>query len=200
MASSSRRARLWFERIRHSKHMLWLLGLLSFLETIIIPVPIEVILIPLMAIDRRRIWVLATVTTAGCLLASIVGYAVGMALYESVGSWFIETMGMQQGYGAFQAFFDQYGFLAILAVGIIPIPFQVAMVTAGLSGYPIHLFVLAALIARGIRYYGLGWLVYRFGDRALHLWQRHAVLTSFAAAIVVVSVSLALQTLGSAIL
>ena len=187
MASSSRRARLWFERIRHSKHMLWLLGLLSFLETIIIPVPIEVILIPLMAIDRRRIWVLATVTTAGCLLASIVGYAVGMALYESVGSWFIETMGIQLGYGAFQAFFDQNGFLAILPVRLNSIPLQVPIVTAG-------------LIARGIRYYGLGWLVYRFGDRALHLWQRHAVLTSFAAAIVVVSVSLALQTLGSAIL
>lgn len=200
MKLRSRRARLWFDRIRHSKHMLWMLGLLSFLETIIIPVPIEVILIPLMAIDKRRIWALATVTTAGCLLASIVGYAVGMALYESVGTWFIETMGMQQGYESFQTFFDQYGFIAILAVGIIPIPFQVAMVTAGLSGYPIHLFVLAALIARGIRYYGLGWLVYRFGDRALHLWQRHAIMTSIAAAIVMVGMSLALQALGNAIL
>lgn len=200
MKLRSRRARLWFDRIRHSKHMLWMLGLLSFLETIIIPVPIEVILIPLMAIDKRRIWVLATVTTAGCLLASIVGYAVGMALYESVGTWFIEIMGMKQGYESFQTFFDQYGFIAILAVGIIPIPFQVAMVTAGLSGYPIHLFVLAALIARGIRYYGLGWLVYRFGDRALHLWQRHAIMTSIAAAIVMVGMSLALQALGNAIL
>lgn len=200
MKLRSRRTRLWFDRIRHSKHMLWMLGLLSFLETIIIPVPIEVILIPLMAIDKRHIWALATVTTAGCLLASIVGYAVGMALYESVGTWFIETMGMQQGYESFQTFFDQYGFIAILAVGIIPIPFQVAMVTAGLSGYPIHLFVLAALIARGIRYYGLGWLVYRFGDRALHLWQRHAIMTSIAAAIVMVGMSLALQALGNAIL
>ncbi len=63
-------------------------------------------------------------------------------------------MGMEQSYQAFQGFFDQYGFAAILAIGILPIPFQVAMITAGLSGYPIALFALAALIARGLRYYG----------------------------------------------
>ena len=200
MAFASRRARRWFERIRGSKHMLWLLGTLSFLETIIIPVPIEVVLIPLMAIDKRRIWTLATVALAGCLLASLVGYAVGMALYQSVGVWFIETMGMQQGYETFRTFFDKHGFIAIVAVGIIPIPFQVAMITAGLASYPIYLFVLAAVIARGVRYYGLAWLVYQFGERAQVLWQRHAVLASLGAAVVVVGFSLAMQALGNAIL
>ena len=200
MAFQSERARRWFYRISRSRHMLWLLGLLSFLETIIVPVPIEVVLIPLMAANRSRIWTLATVVTAGCLLASLLGYGVGMVLYQSVGTWFIETMGMQEGYQTFQTFFDQYGFVAIVAVGIVPIPFQVAMITAGLSGYPIYLFVLAALIARGIRYYGLAWLVYRFGDRAQQLWQKHAVLTSLAAAAIVIGVSLGMQAVANALL
>lgn len=200
MAFKSERARRWFYRLSNSRHVLWFLGLVSFLETIIVPIPIEVVLIPLMAANRSRIWALATVTTLGCLLASVVGYGVGMVLYQSVGTWFIETMGMQQGYQAFQSFFDQYGFVAILAVGIVPIPFQVAMITAGLSGYPIHLFVLAALIARGIRYYGLAWLVYRFGERAQHLWQKHALLTSLGAAAAVIALSLGMQALGNALL
>ena len=57
-----------------------------------------------------------------------------------------EWLGMEESYQAFQGFFNRYGFAAILAIGILPIPFQVAMITAGLSGYPILLFVLAALL------------------------------------------------------
>ncbi|WP_457944752.1 YqaA family protein [Vreelandella alkaliphila] len=155
---STTRTKQWFERINGSKNMLWLLGTLSFLETIILPIPIELVLIPLMAINQQRIWAMATATTLGCLIASIVGYTVGMVLYQSIGTWFIEFMGMEQSYQSFQTFFEQYGFAAILAIGILPIPFQVAMITAGLSGYPIMLFVLAALLARGLRYFGLAWL------------------------------------------
>lgn len=195
MVLKTERAKRWFDRLKESKHMLWLLGVLSFLETIILPVPIEVVLIPLMALNRERLWLMATVTTVGCLLAALVGYGVGMALYQSVGTWFIDTMEMQTAYESFQQLFDQYGFAAILALGILPIPFQIAMITAGLSGYPIGLFVLAALIARGVRYYGLAWLVYQFGERAEALWKRHAILTSLGAAIVLVGFVLLTQTL-----
>ncbi|HSP32372.1 MAG TPA: VTT domain-containing protein [Halomonas sp.] len=196
MAITSTRTKQWFERINGSKNMLWLLGTLSFLETIILPIPIELVLIPLMAINKQRIWLLALVTTAGCLIASIVGYAVGLVLYQSVGTWFIEFMGMQDSYQTFQAFFDQYGFIAILAIGILPIPFQVAMITAGLSGYPILLFVLAALIARGLRYFGLAWLVHQFGSRVLVLWKRHALVTSLVAGVAVLVIALGMQALA----
>ena len=95
MTSAPTRARRWLERLNGSKHMLWLLALFSFLETLIVPVPIELVLIPLMALNRQRVWRIATVTTAGCLAASLLGYGVGMVLYQSVGTWFIDTMGMQ---------------------------------------------------------------------------------------------------------
>lgn len=200
MMIRSRRARQWFDRINGSSHMLWFLGVVSFLETIIVPIPIEVVLIPLMALNRDRIWQIATVTTLGCLIAALVGYGVGMALYQSLGVWFIETMGMQSAYESFQTFFGQYGFVAILALGVIPVPFQIAMITAGVSGYPIYLFVLAALIARGIRYYGLAWLVLHFGTRAEDLWRRHALLTSLGAAGIVIGISFGMQALANRIM
>lgn len=200
MIVKSRRAQRWFQRINGSRHMMWFLGVVSFLETIIVPIPIEVVLIPLMALNRDRIWRLAAVTTLGCLVAALVGYGVGMALYQSVGTWFIETMGMESGYQSFQAFFDQYGFVAILALGVVPVPFQIAMITAGVSGYPIYLFVLAALIARGIRYYGLAWLILRFGRHAEVIWRRHAVTASVAAAGSVIAISLGMQALAERIM
>ena len=196
MAITSKRTRQWFERINGSKNMLWLLAILSFLETIILPIPIELVLIPLMAVNRPRICSIAMATSLGCLVASLVGYGVGMALYQSVGTWFIEIMGMEQSYQAFQSVFDQYGFAAILAIGMLPIPFQIAMITAGLSGYPILLFALATLIARGLRYFGLGWLVHHFGHDVLALWKRHALITSLVAGVAILVVALGLQALA----
>lgn len=200
MSLTSRRTKQWFERINGSKNMLWLLGTLSFLETIILPIPIELVLIPLMAVNKQRIWTIATVVTSGCLIASMAGYAVGMVLYESIGTWFIEFMGMEQSYQSFQTFFNQYGFAAILAIGILPIPFQVAMITAGLSSYPIVLFVLAALLARGLRYFGLAWLVHRFGHRVESMWKRHALKTSLVLGTAVMVIVVALQWLAALVM
>ena len=200
MANATNRTKQWFERLNGSKNMLWLLGTLSFLETIILPIPLELVLIPLMAANKHRIWLLATVTTVGCLIASLVGYSVGLLLFQTIGVWFIDFMGMQESYQAFQTFFDQYGFIAILSIGILPIPFQVAMITAGLSGYPVLLFALAALIARGLRYFGLAWLIHRFGSQVLLLWKQQALVTSLVAGIVVLVLALGMQALAGLVM
>ena len=200
MQLKSPRAQRWFDRINGSRHMLWLLFLLSFLETMVLPIPIEVVLIPLMIINRDQLWTIAAVVTAGCLAASILGYLVGQALYQSVGVWFIDSMGMRTAFENFQQFFDQYGFVSILALGILPIPFQVAMITAGMSGYPLPLFVLAAVLARGIRYFGLAWLVYRFGDKAREMWDRHALVTIVGGGLVIIAFSLAMQWIAGKVM
>ncbi|MEX0607780.1 MAG: hypothetical protein WD138_07080, partial [Halofilum sp. (in: g-proteobacteria)] len=63
----------------------------SFLETTIVPIPIEVVLIPFMAVNRDRVWWIATVALTGCLLGAFVGYGVGYFVFESIGRWLIET-------------------------------------------------------------------------------------------------------------
>ncbi|MGM0824962.1 MAG: YqaA family protein [Pseudomonadota bacterium] len=200
MAFSTARTKAWFVRINGSRHMLWLLAGLSFLETIILPIPIELVLLPLMAVNRQRLWAIAAATTLGCLAASLIGYGIGMVLFQSIGIWFIDTMGMQDAYTSFQRFFEQYGFVAILTLGILPIPFQIAMITAGLSGYPVLMFALAALLARGLRYFGLAWLVHRFGNRVILLWKRHALITSLVGGVLVLLVALSMQALAGLVM
>lgn len=64
--------------------------------------------------------------------------------------------------------------MAVLGIGIVPVPFQVAMLAAGASGYPFPLFMLAAMLGRGVRYFGLAVLVALVGNPATSLWQRYA--------------------------
>lgn len=180
--------------------MLWVLFTLSFWETIIIPIPIEVILIPLLASNRDRVWLIAGVALLGCLTASILGYGVGKALYETAGVWFIEFMSYEQQYETYRNFFSEHGFWAIMFVGVVPIPFQLAMITAGAADYPIFLFVAAAVIARGIRYYGLAMLVKFYGEKAKDLWERHAFLASVVAGSVVIVFYLLMRLLAGTVI
>lgn len=178
------RAERWKRRIEQSRHGFWMIGVASFLESIIVPIPLEVVLIPYMLARRDRIWWIATITTGACLLGALVGYGVGYFVFETAGRWLVETFGWSGALERFRSMFQQHGFLAVLGIGVLPIPFQVAMLAAGAAKYPLYLFVLAAGIARGIRYFGLALLVVAFGARAERLWDEHATAVGVAALLV----------------
>jgi membrane protein YqaA with SNARE-associated domain len=163
----------WLERLARSRHEKTLLFGASFAETVIVPIPIELILVPYMAIHRARMFWLATIVLAGCLAGALFGYLLGYLFFETAGRWAIETFGWQAGYAEFLELFQNHGFWAIIAVGIIPIPFQIGMLTAGAAGYPLPLFLLAAFIARGVRYYGLALVVYLVGEHVIDAWRHN---------------------------
>lgn len=191
---ASRRPRDLARRLANSRKGLWSIGVLSFFESTIIPVPLEVVLIPYMLARRDILWRIATVTLLGCLLGALVGYGIGYFVFDTLGTWIVEKAGWTQQFESTKTWFENNGFWAVLAIGVTPVPFQVAMLVAGVMKYPVLLFVAATVIARGIRYFGLALLVHLFGERAIDLWQRHkvptaAALTAVVALLVVLNVT-----------
>lgn len=159
-----------------------LLGILiaSFAESTIVPIPFETIMVPMLLANREKIWLIATVTTLGCLLGALAGYAVGYFAFETVGRWALEALNATEQFQSFQTQFDQHGFWIILSVGITPVPFQVATIGSGLAGYPLAPFLLAAALARSIRYFGLALLVMLFGERVATIVGRHQTKAKIA--------------------
>lgn len=154
-------------RLNASRRRMWYLGVASFLETTAVPVAIELVMVPFMLANRHRLWTIATVTLAGCLAGAILGYLVGWLFFDTMGIWIVESLGQRSTYEAFQERFGQDGFWAIVVIGITPIPFPIAMLAAGATGYPFLLYCVACAIARGVRYYGLAALVALAGPRVL---------------------------------
>lgn len=183
-AARTPRVKRWARRAERSPRALWVLFWASFAETIIVPIPIELVLIPFMVSNRHRLWATAAAVTAGCLLAAMVGYGAGYLFFDTLGTTLVEWLGWQGELAQFREMFRQHGFWAIVAIGVTPVPFQVAMLAAGAAGYPVPLFIAAATVARGIRYFGLAVLVYFLGHRAESFWRRHrttaAVLSTAA--------------------
>ena len=179
------RVERWNARFGRSRSAMPLFFTASVAETLLVPIPIELIMVPWMLANRARIFLVATVVLAGNLAAAVFGYYVGYFAFNSFGRGLIERMGWAEPFGQFQALFADYGFWTIVAIGVVPIPFQIAMLVAGAAGYPIVLFVVAAVLARGSRYYGLGALVYYLGDQTMAFWQRHKVGATVGAALVI---------------
>ena len=68
---------------------------------------------------------------------------------------------------------QEQGFWFVMTLGIVPIPFQIAMLAAGATKYSITLFLIASAIARSIRYFGLAVVVYYAGNQAERIISKH---------------------------
>ncbi len=195
--SAERLGRLWrlsrqpaalARRLNASRHRMLYLGAASFLESTVVPIAIELVMVPFMLANRDRIWAIATVTLAGCLIGAVLGYAIGLLFFDTVGQWLIETFGQEEAYRQFQDRFAQSGFWAIIAIGVTPVPFQIAMLVAGAADYSLALFILACALARGVRYYGLAMLVALAGPGVLDRLQKGQRATKLTAAVAVILV------------
>jgi membrane protein YqaA with SNARE-associated domain len=62
----------------------------------------------------------------------------------------------------------------MLLIGLAPLPTQVVMIGAGSVRLPLEQFVAAVVVARSLRYFGVGLLVWLYGDRVVHWFERRA--------------------------
>ena len=79
-----------------SKHMLKGITLSSFLESTIVPIPLEAVMLPLMQARRESLWHIAAMATLGCVIGAIFGYALGYYLFDLIGEWVISTFFSQE--------------------------------------------------------------------------------------------------------
>ena len=156
-----------------SKHMLKSITVASFLESTIVPIPLEAVLVPLMQARREKLWLIALMATVGCIIGAVFGYALGYYLFDIVGDWVINTFSNPEQFEQVKQKMQSQGFWFVLTLGIVPIPFQIAVLAAGATKYSIVLFLLATVIARSIRYFALAAVVYYAGNQAERIIQKH---------------------------
>lgn len=173
------------QRLVHSKYMLPGVGLASFLESTIIPIPLETILLPLMQARRKQIIAISTMALAGCILGAFGGYTIGYYIFDAVGDQIISLVSTQEQFESVKQQMQQRGFWFVLTVGIAPVPFQIAMLAAGALKYSLLLFLIATTLSRAVRYYALGLLVYWAGNRAQELFERHKISVTITVVVLI---------------
>lgn len=150
-------------RLAAHRRASWALAAVSFAESSVFPVPPDVMLIPMVLAERAKAWRLAFICTMASVLGAGLGYAIGFVFWETIGQPVIAFYNGEAAFARFSAFYDDWGVWIVLAAAISFLPFKVATIASGVSGLALAPFLLASLVGRGIRFFGVAALVYYFG-------------------------------------
>ena len=145
-----------------------ILAIVSFIVSSFFPIPPDVMIVPMVIAKKNdyiKIFLIATLFSA---LGGILGYFIGSSLLD-IGTKVLEFYGyenkvttLQNNLGKGTGF---YVWLATLFLaGFTPLPFKVFTITSGMIGFNIIIFFLICIISRGLRFFIVSYLSFRFGD------------------------------------
>ena len=162
------------------------LAAIAFAESSFFPVPPDALLAPMALAHPRRAWRFALVATIASVLGGALGYAIGAALYDTLGQWLVNLYGYGPKMEALKQTYAQWGWLVILVKGVTPIPYKLVTITSGLLGYNFPLFVALSVLTRGTRFFLVAGAVRWFGEPLRAAMERNfaAVLGGFAVLVV----------------
>ncbi|MDW7645750.1 MAG: YqaA family protein [Desulfuromonadales bacterium] len=141
------------------------LFLLAFAESSFFPIPPDVLLLALCISVPAKSFRFALICSLGSVLGGVVGYAIGMVLWEGVSGYFYAYVPgfTPQVFHQVQNLFSTYDFWAIFAAGFTPVPYKVFTIGAGVFDINFPVFVLASAVGRSLRFFLVAWLIFRFG-------------------------------------
>ncbi len=144
------------------------LGFVSFIESSFFPIPPDVMIVPMVIAkknDYLKIFLIATVFST---LGGFLGYFIGLSFLELATS-VIEFYGYEDQVDKLKYKFSigdgRYIWIATLFLaGFTPLPFKVFTITSGMIGFNLFVFFLICLISRGLRFFIVSYLSFKFGD------------------------------------
>jgi membrane protein YqaA with SNARE-associated domain len=187
----------WVMRLSASPHAAIALAALAFAESAFFPVPPDTLLAPMILARPERAWRFASICVVGSILGGVLGYAIGYSL-QPVGHWLLALSGHPGSEAALRAGFARWGVGVILIQGLLPVPYKLVTITCGLARFPLWQLMAASCITRSARFFGVTWLVCRYGPALLPVIERRLALAAGALMALLVLAFFGLRFLPSA--
>jgi membrane protein YqaA with SNARE-associated domain len=154
----------WTLSLAASRHAVWALAVVSFVESSFFPIPPDALLVPMIIADRQRAWFYALVATSSSVLGGFLGYAIGFFAFDTIGEPLLRFYGVTEQYHSLQHLYDQWGAWLIVIKGATPIPYKLVTIASGAFHFDLATFTVASVISRGIRFFLIAALLWRFGE------------------------------------
>ena len=154
------------------------LALVSFAESSFFPIPPDIMVVPMVIAkknDYLKIFLIATFSSA---VGGLLGYFIG--------SFFLDlAMGVIEFYAYEEKVINLKDNLSsgnnfilflgtLFLAGFTPLPFKVFTITSGIIGFNIFIFFIVCLISRGLRFFVVSYLSFKFGDTFSKIMEKDA--------------------------
>tara|TARA_Y100000590_G_scaffold58634_1_gene62009 strand:- start:2311 stop:2907 length:597 start_codon:yes stop_codon:yes gene_type:complete len=145
-----------------------LLAIESFIESSFFPIPPDVMIIPMVISKKKQFIQIALIATVFSVLGALFGYYIGYALNE-VAIKIFEFYGYEYSDSFKEKFATSGGLKAWLGIlftaGFTPLPFKLLTISSGIIHFNLLLFILICIITRGLRFFLVAYLTYKFGEK-----------------------------------
>ncbi len=169
------------------------LMVLSFMESIIFPVPPDVLLIPLCLGNRKRSFRYAFLCSVASVGGAIVAFLIGWLAWSAIGGFVFKHLAFTglsaENFDKMSLLFEKWNFWIVFAAGFTPLPFKVFNVFAGVFvtspevTSPVTFFAIffaAATLSRSARFYLVAWLMRRYGAKIMPFIEKYFNLVALA--------------------
>ena len=153
----------WTLGLAQHRHALWALAVVAFVESSFFPIPPDILMIPMIIARPNRAWLIAGVALLASVLGGLLGYAIGALAFENLGQPILASLGKTDAMAEFSTRFNDMGFWAVLVAGVTPFPYKVITIMSGWTGMPLGTFITTSILARGLRFFVVAGLLWRFG-------------------------------------
>ncbi len=153
------------------------LAIVSFVESSFFPIPPDVMVIPMVISKKNDFIKIFLITTIFSVLGGMLGYLIGAFFFE-FGVHIMSFYGYEDKLSKIEENLTNsdgfYAWLGILFLaGFTPLPYKVFTIASGLIGFNFLIFVLISLISRGLRFFIVSYLSYKFGDLFNEYMDKH---------------------------
>lgn len=146
------------------------LFLFAFAESSFFPIPPDVLLIALCLGAVTRSFRFAAICTVGSVLGAMLGYAIGFFVwqntageYTALAHFFFNHVFSKEAFESVGKLYDQYNFWIVFTAGFTPLPYKIFTISGGLFHINIPMFLIASIISRGLRFFLIAGLIWKFG-------------------------------------
>lgn len=153
-------------KLHDSKAAIYWLAILSFLESSIFLLPVDVLYIPLLLHKPKKAYKYALIATIFSVLGGILGWGIGAFAYKTVALPILSFYGKQEALLKLQNYHSvKLIIIMLLTSGLVHLPpIKLVNIFAGLMHVNIFIFILLNVVSRTIRLYGLAWLISKYGN------------------------------------
>ena len=153
------------------------LGLVSFIESSFFPIPPDVMIVPMVIAKKKNYIKIFLVASIFSVLGGVFGYFLGLFFYD-LAFGIIEFYGYENKVEKLKYSLSiGEGFLAWLSIlflaGFTPLPYKAFTIASGLIGFNLFIFILVSLISRGLRFFIISYLSFKFGHLFTYLMYKH---------------------------
>ncbi len=148
-----------------NRHALAWLFVISFVESSFFPIPPDIMLIPMILATPKQAWKIAGVCTIASVIGAYLGYIIGFYFFELIAEPLLQFYGYLDKFNEFKNLYSEYGAWIVFGAGITPFPYKIITIASGVVKLNLVVFTIASIIARGLRFFVIAWLLKAYGEK-----------------------------------